>query len=164
MIEMVIYIGFLGVIAIFAVNFLILTLNSYSKSIAERAVISNARLLLETASKAVSESQEVYSPTSRFYTDSGQLSLITPVGVPLEHVTAYTDFWIDNGFMHMRKEGNQVVTLSSPTVRVNRFWVERIIQGLGREAVKMTIQVSYANPRFSASTTLYSTITLRGSY
>jgi len=164
LIEAIIYAALLATIAVLAVNFLLQVLNVYLRARAEREVLSNARLILETVSKAIAEAAEIYYPTSKFYKDDGQLSLITPSNALPEHTTAYVDFWINEGFMYMRQEGVGTTTLSAASVRVNKFRLERIVQGLGREAVKITLQVSNAPAKVSASTTLNSTIVLKGNY
>ena len=164
LIESILYIAFLGVISVTIANILIHIGGVYQKARAEREVLSNARLLIETVTKIVSTSMEVYGPTSRFNIDVGQLSLITSVSPQPEHMTKYIDIWLDAGFLFIKEEGRGAVTLSASSVRVDRFRVERIYQGLGREAVRVTLGVSYANSKFAASTILTSTTALRGNY
>ncbi|MEK9195291.1 MAG: hypothetical protein AAB975_02860, partial [Patescibacteria group bacterium] len=55
-------------------------------------------------------------------------------------------------------------TLSSATVQITQFRVERIFQGLGREAIQITLGVSSSARPLIASTTLYATTALRGNY
>lgn len=162
--EIIIYVAFLGAISVFIANFLIQTVNTYNRARAEREVASNARLALEQINKTISESQTVYSPTSVLNNDAGQLSLITAVGTAPEHSTAYVDFWIDNGIIFMRREGQGAVPLSASSVRVIKFRPERIMQGLGREAVKIILQIDYASAKFPATITLNSTTALKGNY
>lgn len=164
LVEIIIYVAFLGAISVFISNFLIQIVNTYNRVRTEREVVSNARLVLERINKAISESQMVYSPTSVLNNDAGQLSLVTATGATPEHTTAYTDFWVDNGIMFMRQEGQSATPLSASSVRVNKFRPERIMHGLGREAVKITLQIDYANAKFPATITLNSTMALKGNY
>ena len=164
LVEIIIYIALLGMVSIFVINSFIQIANTYQQARAEREVLSNGRLILETINKAIISSQEVYAPTSRFNDDAGQLSLITPVGATTEHITAFVDFWVDNGQLFMRQEGQGETALSAASVRINKFRMERIVQGLGREAVKITLRVDNAPSKFSASITLNSTSALRGNY
>jgi type II secretory pathway component PulJ len=161
LIEVIIYIAILAGISIFIVNFLINVVNSYQRVKAEREVISNARLILETLQKSVSQAGEVYTPTSRFNNNAGQLALVTQVGAVSPHTTNYEDFWVDNGVARTRREGSAELTISSAAVRVTKLRFERIVQGLGREAIKMTLQVDSASAKFPASITLNSTISVR---
>ena len=164
LIELTVYVALLGVISVFMANSLIQILSTYQQARAEREVISNSRLLMETITKNISSAQEVYAPTSRFNTDLGQLSLITAIDPTAEHTTAYIDFWTDGGQLLMRAEGHATTTLSSASVQINKFRLEHLFQGLGREAVKITLGVIYGTAPYAASTTLNSTTALRGNY
>lgn len=164
LIEITVYIAILGLVSVLAIDFLIQIVNTYHRARAEREVISNARLILETIEKTVADSREVYGPTSRFNQDAGQLSLVTPANPAPEHPTAFVDFWIDNGRMWMRQEGESSVALSAASVNIAKFRLERIMQGLEVETVKITLEVDYARPKFATSITLNSTMAMRGNY
>ena len=161
--EVIIYIAILGGLSVLIVNFLLQITGVYQRARAEREVLSNARLLLETLNKGISQAREVYAPTRRFNTDLGQLSLSTTLGAQTGHTASYLDFWVDNGRLWTRQEGGANSALSATTVRVNKFRVERIAQGLGREAIKVTFEINSAS-KFPVSTTLNMTTALRGNY
>lgn len=163
LIEIIIYVALLGAISVVIANFLIQTVNAYERARAEREVISNTRLLLENVNKSISQANEIYAPASRFHQDAGQLSLITQLNHTVGHPTAYADFWVDNGRLWMRQEGGGETAISAVSVRVVKFRLEQIAQGLNREAVKVTIQVDSAS-RFPTSITLNSTTAIRGNY
>lgn len=163
-VEALVYMGLLGMIAVLVANFLMQTIHAYSQAKAEREVLSNARLLIEAVGREIADAREVYAPTSRFFSDTGQLSLITERGKDAEHTGLYLDFWAADGFLYRRGEGQEITTLSSATVRVRKFYFERIVQKMNREAIKITIQVDWAGPKYTTSTTLNSTIALRGNY
>lgn len=164
LIELTVYVGILGVIAVFTSNFLIQIVTTYQRSRVEREVITNARLLLETVTKSIAYAQETYPQASNFNANLGQLSLITTIQPPTEHTTKYIDFWIDSGRAFIRMEGEVSTPLSSPAVAISQFRFEHIYQGLGRESVKFTLRVDSANARFPSSITLNSTTALRGNY
>lgn len=164
LIEIVVYVGLLGVISIFITNSLIQIISTYQHARIQREVLSNARLIVETITKKIAYSQEVYVPTSRLNNNTGQLSLITPLDAPAQHTTAYLDIWTNGNRLLMRQEGQAETTLSSASVQITQFRVTRIFQGLGREAVQITLGVSSSAQPLIASTTLYATIALRGNY
>lgn len=164
LIEILVYVALLGMIAVFVSNALIQLSNAYQQARAEREVVSNARLILETVTRTVAQATSIYSPTSRFNQDAGELSLITAIGADANHTTAYVDYYIDNGRLYQRPEGQSETPISAASVKVNKFYLERILQGLGREAVKITLQVSYARAHASSTITLNSTEALRGNY
>lgn len=162
--EIIVYTALFGIIAIIVSNFLIQIVNAYNISRAEREVLSNGRLLLETVTKSLSEAEEIYTPTSAFNRDLGQISLVTKTNAQPEHGATYIDFWVDNGRLWMRKEGAETTPLSASSVRVGRFRLERLSQGLRRDAVRLTLQVNFAQQKFSSTITLNATTALRGNY
>ncbi len=164
LIEIIVYVGLLGTISIFITNSLIQIISTYQHARVQREVLSNARLIIETITKKISYSQEIYAPTSRLNDDNGQLSLITPLDVPPQHTTAYLDIWTNGNRLLMRQEGQETTTLSSATVQITQFRITRISQRLGREAIQITLGVSSNAQPLIASTTLYATTALRGNY
>lgn len=164
LIEIIVYIGLLSIMAIFVSNSLIQISDTSIRARTERELLSDARLILETIAKTAGESAAIYSPTSVFLSDTSQLSLITTVNPPAEHTGAYADFYIDNGRMWTKKEGSAAASLSSATVRITKFRLERIMQGLNREAVAITLQIVPASSKYPVSIMLNTTVALRGSY
>ena len=164
LLETLVYVAIMGMVSVFIVNSLINIISVYRRVQAEREVLSNARLMMETVTKNIAYSQEVYAPTSRFNTVNGQISLITPLDTLPEHTTKYIDFWSDGNRLLIHEEGKTDTTLSSATVQVTQFRVERIVQGLGREAIKITLNVVSRTLPQVASTTLNATTALRGNY
>lgn len=166
LIETIIYVAFLGLVSVLIVNFMLQASRSYQVMQADREVLSNARLILETLDKTSAKAYDIYTPTSRFNTDSGQLSLLVPSENDANHENFYVDFWITGGRLWMRQEGQGEVAISASSVKVDVFNIERILQGLNRKAVKMTLKISYNGSLSSpvASTTLNATMALRGGY
>lgn len=164
LVEMVVYAALLAAISVWLINASMHLVNTYFLLRAEREVMGNARVLLEYVTKNIAEASEVYALTSRFDNDTGQLSLLTLSGATPEHTAAYVDFWVDNGRLWTRKEGQTPLPLSSASVRVSKFRLERITQSLSRQAVKITLHVEYNRPKFTASTTVNATTALRGNY
>lgn len=164
LIEIVVYIGLLGFLAVFTANSLIQISDTYGRARAEREVIANARLILETITKTATQSQEIYGPTSIFLSELGQLSLITPLLPLAEHKDKYIDFYVDNGRMWTKEEGKAEIPLSAISVRITKFRLERIMQGFNREAVAITLQIDSALSKHPSSITLHTTATLRGNY
>lgn len=164
LIEIVVYVGLLGAMAVFVSNSLIQISDTYGHARAERAVAANARLILESIAEAAGEAEGIYGPTSIFLADAGQISLITAVNPPAGHTKGYADFYIDNGRMWVKKEGQTASPLSAAPVRVMKFRMERIMQSLNREAIAITLQVDSASGKNPASIILNTTAALRGNY
>ena len=164
LIEVIVYVALLGFVLTLIANFLIQITSAYRTLDQKREAASNARLILETLRNSIEAAREVYAPTSAFNRDLGQLSLVSAEGAGAGHATRYIDFWIDNGRLWIRREGSADETISSARVQVSKLYLERIMQGFGREAVKITLVIDPLNTRVSESVTLHSTFVLRGSY
>lgn len=165
MLETIVYIGILSVFTVVIVAILTQIVHTYNRVRVQREVVSNGRLAIEAMVQQVAVSQAVYAPTSVFGSNAGQLSVVTTTDVPLEETVNRVDFWLDNGRVWMRKEGSATTSVTSPSVRVNQLRFDQISQSLGREAVKITLQITgFADAKFMASTTLHSTTALRGTY
>ncbi len=165
MVETVVYIGVLSVFTVVIVAILTSIVHTYNRVRVQRDAVSNGRLAIEAIVQQIAASQAVYAPTSVFGSNAGQLSVVTTMGAPVEETVNRIDFWLDNGRIWMRKEGSATTSITSPSVRVNQLRFDQISQGLGREAVKITLQITgFADAKFTASTTLRSTTALRGMY
>ena len=163
-VEMIVYVGLIGIMSMVIINSLIKMSSTYQHARVQREVLSNARLIMETITKKIAYSQETYAPTSRLNNNTGQLSLMTPLDILPEHTTTYLDIWTDGSQLLMRQEGRAIATLSSATVQITQFRLERIFQGLGREAIQITLGVASSALPLVASITLHATVTLRGNY
>lgn len=164
LIETAVYVGLLGIVMILITDSLIQIASVYQQARANREVLSNARLIMETINKDIAYSKEIYAPTSKFNTTNGQLSLMSALASTSQHTTGYLDIWSDGSRVLRRKEGSATTTLSAATVRVMQFRVERIFQALGREAIKIVVSISSTALPLTASTTLESVTSLRGNY
>jgi len=163
LIETVVYVALLGILTVGILASVAHVSTSYRSARAERDILVNARLLMDTVTHTTEESQTVYIPTSRFNIDTGQLSLITAIAPLSQHTTSYIDFWVDNGRLWMRRDGTPALALSSPTVRVTRFHLQRLAPLPTSESIRITLSLAHAShPR--ASSTLITTRTLRGNY
>ena len=164
LIEIIVYVGLLGMLAVFVSNSLIQIAGAYQRVQSEREVLANARTALSRVTSSAAAAREIYAPTSKFNSDAGQISFVTTAGATPGHVTAYLDFWLDNGVIFSRSEGGATSAVTAASVRIKKLRFERIVQGLGREAVKITVVADAANQRFPASITLNATAALRGNY
>jgi len=165
MLETVIYIGILSVFTVVIVAILMSIVHTYNRVRVQREVVSNGRLAIEAMMQQIGPSSAIYAPTSVFGNNVGQLSIVSQVEAQPEETVNRVDFWLDNGLVWMRKEGSATTSITSPSVRVNQLRFDQISQGLGREAVIITLQItSFADATFTASSTLHATAALRGTY
>ncbi len=166
LIEMIIYVAFLGFLMVWIIGAMVRSSTIYQATRAEREVVSNARLALERIQRVLAEADDIYTPTSRFGSDNGQLSIFTSSSAVAGHTGSYVDFWLNDGRLWTKEEGQNLLPVTSPSVKVSSFFLENISQGLNKDAVKISLRVEYYVSLGApvASTTLYTTISLRGAY
>lgn len=165
LLELVIYIGMLSMFIVVIIATLIQIVGAYNQVRAQREVVSNGRLVVEAITQTIASGQALYAPTSTLGNTTGQLSIVTTLGAQPEETVNHVDFWLDNGRVWMHKEGSATTSITSPSVRVNQLRFDQMSQGFGREAVQITLQITdFVSAKFTASSTLHTTVALRGTY
>ncbi len=163
-IEVIVYVALLGLISVLLGNFMLQIGSAYGRARAARETVASGRTVITEVVRAIEEASQVYAPTSAFQVPMGALSLITSAGVPSGHTAQYVDFWADNGILYMRDEAGNQRALSAPWVRVTKFYLEEMRQGIGRESIRITLRIAYAHPRFPESIELHTAAAIRGNY
>lgn len=166
LIELIVYVAILGLLSIFIADNLSQIVFAFNKARAEREVINNARTSIETITKEIQEASLVYTSSSVFNSTTSQISLMTQNSPPAGHETGYTDIYIDNGRLYLKKEGASALAITSNRVTVTKFRAEHIIQALNREDIKITLTVIYNtfSQKLASSATFNASVALRGAY
>jgi len=167
LIETIIYIALLGVIISFITSLLVNVMASYNRSQASKIVSNNISLAVDTISKDIRDSKEIYTPTSVFNSDLGQLSLITTFDPPGGHTQRFIDFYLDNGVIYKKKEGYSEYAITSERVFIEKLKFENILSGT-RDTIKITIDgrinTSSTKPEYQYQESVTSTASLRENY
>lgn len=160
-IEMAVYSGLLAVISVFLIQSILTLTTIYRKVQAERDVVGTVRTVMETLSREIQGARSVYRATSATTT---QLSLETPLNAAAPEETTFTDFYLDNGRLYVKRENLGVSALSPESVQISQFKAERITAG-SVESIKITVSaVSQTSGGLQASSTVISAFTPRGNY
>lgn len=139
LIEAVIYLGLFVLLTTIVALFYLGVFRSSLAVRAEEAAVANAALTLRYIDLETRQADSVYTPTSVFSSDSGQLSLRTPRLAPTDHPFAYTDFYLDNGILYERRDdGTAPVALTSGDTLVSVFRAERKTSG-NIEGIRLTV-------------------------
>ena len=120
-IETLIYVAILGAVVSTAIYFLANTFKTYSKIYAQKEVAVNIQYALDMLTEEIRFSKNIYSPTSAFDQDNGQISVETSQNPPTGETTAFIDFYLDNGRIYMKKEGQDTLPLTSNQVKINKL-------------------------------------------
>lgn len=124
------------------------------------ASVANAfQAIIETARFA----RSVYTPTSVFSSDTGQLSLESAVQPPPGETSTYVDFYLDNGRLFMKRESHSSQALTSEQVLITRFRVMRLNPVLASESLRVAIAGlhRFGRAREDTGFAATSTVTLR---
>lgn len=121
LIEAVVYIGLIAIIVSTAIYFLTNLFTTYSKIYAQKEVAVNIQDALNTITQEIKFGKGLYTPTSIFDNDSGQLSIETSQNPPTGETVAYVDFYLDNGRVYVKKENQNTLPLTSNQVKINKL-------------------------------------------
>lgn len=165
LIEMLVYIAILIIIAFVLTAFIFWTISSNTKIKVKHEVLDNTRRAMEIMTYEVKEAKSVYTPTSVFGLSPGQLSLETTHNLPNEEKTTYLDFYLCNQQICLKRENNEPIAITSDKTIIDNLVFSRVLAS-STETVQINLGLRYNNPvnrpEWQASTTLVTTITLRG--
>lgn len=160
LIEMVIYIAIMTIIVAALVIFVSDSLKANNKSLMLRESLDNAHRALEVITREIKHADEIYTPTSLFGTSPGQLSLKTTKSLPEGEQDSYLDFYVEDGIVYIKKEGETPEALTSDSVEVTNLVFRNI-----DPSVQVDLTISYkgsvSRPTHQALTTLTTSAALR---
>ncbi|MDP2671169.1 MAG: type II secretion system protein [bacterium] len=126
------------------VLFQLIALNESSRR--SREAVSNARLALDAVAQEVRHAKGIYTPTSVFGTNPGQLSLETTRDLPAEEDTTYVDFYIDDSGLYLKREEQAAVLVTSEKIKITNFAVTELNSAATTPAVQIQLTAEYDSP------------------
>jgi len=166
LIEIVIYIGILGIIVSIVASILLWVVNSNVKVKAMRDVLANGRRAIAIMSHEIKEAKGIYFPT----TTSTQISLETSEHVPQGENMSYLDFFLcgqgnATNTLCVKKESVSPYALTSETVEIRNLMFS-LVYSSTTPSLGITLEIRYKNPNNrserQASVILNSTVLSRG--
>jgi type II secretory pathway pseudopilin PulG len=166
LIEVLVYIGVLGIILTAIFSLLIVSNRSNIKAKVMRETQEDASRVMDIIVREIKEAKSVYTPT----TNLGQLSLETINYLPTDEEVAYIDFFLCGTSLCFKKEPQTLgavqlpVSITKDNVEVNNLVFTRIVSG-DSTSVQIELGMSYKNPsnrpEYQAIVNLTSTASLR---
>ncbi len=92
MIEVLVYVTLLAIISLVVLLFINQLLGVNETTRRTRESLDNARRALETITQEIRHADSIYTPTSTFGSNPGQLSLATVRDLPSDENLTYVDF------------------------------------------------------------------------
>ena len=165
---MLMYVGIAGIVMTVITSSLMDNVKAYDKSVAQQNVFQNVNGALRTITDEIRYAKSVYTPTSVLDDDAGQLSVETVLNAPAGENIAYVDFYVDNGRVYEKRDGQGANPLTSERVFVEQLRFTKLSAGAGRDSVAVNIQARIntqsTNPKDQAHIAVNSSATLRGAY
>jgi hypothetical protein len=119
---------------------------------------------MEQITYEIREAKSVYTPTSIFNSNPGQLSLETEKYLPAGEDKSYIDFYILDGRLCLKKESQNPIFLTSDRVEVTNLVFSRIVTNQ-IPSIQINLTVNYKNPNgrpeYQSSVSLQSVDSLR---
>ncbi len=162
---MLLYVGILTIIILLTVYFVSWGIKMNAKSKASQEVLENAKLAMEKIIFEIRGAEEIYTPTSVFDAHPGQLSLKTQQSLPEGENAAYTDFYLENEKIYLKREGQNPQALTSERVKVTNLVFRHLNSAFSTSSIQVELKIEYKTssekPEWQAQTSLISTATLR---
>jgi len=162
LIEILVYAGLFVIIGVVASTFFIQISNLAETGRRSREALDNANRAMDVMSFEARHATAIYTPTSVFSTNPGQLSLETTQYLPADEDTTYVDFYIDDGVLYEKKEGVATAAVTSQKVKVTNLGFTNL-SASGSKDVQINLTVEYKDAFFGPKTpiSLTSTASLR---
>ena len=159
--EVLIYIAVLAIIMAAVSSFLLWQISSNAKSRAIRETQNNAEQALSIMAREIKEAKSVYTPTSVFDVNPGQLSLETTKYLPSGETVSYLDFFICERRLCLKKESQDPVAITSATVKISNL----VFSQIATTSIQINLKIDYlatsTRPEYQASFSATSTASLR---
>jgi type II secretory pathway component PulJ len=162
LIEILIYAALLVIIGGVASAYFIQISNVGETARRSRESLDNARRAMNVITQEIRHAEAVYTPTSVFDTNPGQLSLETNRDSPTDENTTYVDFYLDDSGIYLKRESQTEELITSEKVQVTDFTFVHLTGGSGN-SVQVSLTVQYLDTFTGPATpvTLTQTASLR---
>ncbi len=168
LVEMLVYVAILTIILALVVGLMWNLIRSYTRYRVEREISTNVREAMNYMIREIKSAQGVYASTSVFTSHPGQLSLETRVSVPADETTTFIDFYIDNGQLLIKREGQDPFVITSDRVSVSNLVFTNFTNPTIGELVRLDLTIEHRENtsrfEFQAQQSLTSSAALRGQY
>ncbi len=158
-IEFVVYIVVLSLLSGVTVSFLARMMHSYARVRIDKNLSQDAALIFERIFNETRHGRLIYTPT----TTASQLSVRTSLNPPADETFTYVDYYLDNGVVWEKREGNAAISLTGANIVVSNFAVNRFYSGSAEGVrINLTLTTPIQNSTLSRTFSWTSSSTLRG--
>jgi len=164
LVEMLAYIAILVILVTVIIIFAFWTIRAGSKIKTNYELADNARRALDTMIYEIKKSKSVYTPTSIFDVNPGQLGLEQVASSTTETLT-FVDFFKCGNSLCLKREGASPVALTNNRVKITSLTFSQLLNSTATPSVQISLRVESSatstNPEYAGVLELTSTATLR---
>lgn len=128
-------------------------------------VVDSAQNALAAITSEIQQSSAVYTPTSVFNSNIGQLSLVTTHNLPTDETSTYIDFYVDDEHVYVKRDGSTTQLVTSARVKVTQLQFTHLNPTSAHPAIRITATFTADVPDTALQTqteiTLHRTVSLR---
>lgn len=164
LIEMLIYVLLVAVVGSALVFFGFWAIQVGAKTKANAEALGNARRGLETMVYEIRRATSVYTPTSSFDVNPGQLSLVMATSTGADESSAFIDFFLCGQALCLKREKVNPVALTNNSVRVTNLVFSQRLNAVSSPSIQITLRVTSLpadRPENTATVDLTTTANLR---
>jgi len=143
LIEILIYIGILGIVTTALVTFIISISKSKDKNFVVQEVNSNMRLALDVIEQTIRAATTTNTGDSTFDSDPGVLSLA--MTDPNKNPTVI-NLSADDGTLQIKEASSSTVPITSSEVKITNFTLTDLTASSSRESVRVLMTIEFNNP------------------
>jgi prepilin-type N-terminal cleavage/methylation domain-containing protein len=159
LVEMVVYAAVLGVLAVVAINSMLIMTGAYANLRASRDLNASATAVLERITREIRTAYAV---------DGASTLNVNPSDLILDTKNAggantTVEFYVENNLLKVKEGGVAQGSLTTSSTNVSNF-VARSISGKNSKAVKIELTMTATRGTKSKTRNFYTTVVLRGSY
>lgn len=143
LLETIIYISLLMIIVSISIYFIVNIFSTFNKTFAQKEVLTNTQYAIDAMTEQIKFAKNIYVPTSAFDQDNGQLSIETTQNPPTGETTLFIDFYLDNGRIYEKKEGQTAIPLTSNQVKVNKLIFKYLNPSSAPEGVQLSVESQF---------------------
>ena len=161
LLEIVIYVGILGIISVLVINSILATSTSFAKSRVKRNLNAHAGEAVERILREVRLASGVNTGASTLGSHPGRLVLNTVVS-PTNSTAITREFFLSGSALILRETGTNDIHLTSDIDVTNLIF--RRITTPNSQAVRIEVAAEDGVAKIKSSVNYYGTAILRGSY
>lgn len=164
LVEVLVYVAVVGVLVTAVANLILGMVSNYRVASIRDELVLSAQDIAGSFFKEVKNANQIYVPGSVLDNDSGTLILETTFQLGDEYASGgQTKFYLSEGRILIKREGETALVLTPETLEVARFKFVRVEPKPGREGVRLYLALKNKT-RPSETFSLTSFTMLRGRY